>query len=349
MEAFKVIEFNTESKLVQSLRLFVNDTNKSENTKRAYNNDIKAFFKVDDVAHITEQMILAVEPLECQQWLDKEIRARKVSKNTINRRLMCLKSLYEYMLNTGIKDADGRFILVCNPFKNCLIKKIEKTSYGSFTHEEIIAMIKIANPQDALMISLLYKTGVRKEAIRNLNINENFDKIKGAYHIIGNDKTGKFKKHIGYQLYKQCKEMANEDGRVFTMGEGVLLKHIKGNYKYEDGYACKIGISKQDFESRALTVHSFKKSAVQTVLANGGTIEDAVDMANHSDPRYTLSVYRETNDYDPLKSPDRFIDLEDDSTVDDKLQLKLYGMTREEIIEMLMSVDRNVKTILLGK
>lgn len=347
-----IVKIHDSNMVERAINLFMNKK-LADNTKTAYRNDILQYFDVEDFSMITDKMIRSVDAMSAMEYFNS--LEETYTSATAARKLSSMKALFNFINTCRVKGNDSQLLVDgFNPF-NAVEITVQNNEYGSFTEEEAIEIIKIAMKEDGVFYELLGKTSVRKEAIRALNINENFIEDQGMWCIHGFDKGRKgirkpFKKAIGIELYNSCKELANKnpDGKVFTFGENTPLNRLKGSSedKYENGYCYKIGISQQEYKDRNLCIHSFKKTGgVIVAQATNGNTAKIMQQCNNG-AKYAMETYQKV-EYNPYDDPSNLVQLrgkECGTELDDRLKTR----SAYELRQIILGLDKGVRDAVLG-
>lgn len=333
----------------------------SDNTRKAYSNDIKQWIKYCfdvDIDFVTIDMLRNLSSKKAQKFFIDIVNENKYSQVTIARKLGVIKSFLDDMCHDIIDNTQETYLKV-NPLKTYKFKVTQNSSYGYFTHEEMLKLIDVAEKENyelSVYIRLLYKSSCRAECIRNIN-KDNFYIVGNSYRIKVEDKGRKIADiEIGKRLYKDCLDLADEEGRIFKFSInyagrklcGKTEYHPSGSIKhnYKNTLASKIGISEEEAskDGRYLTLHSIKKAGVTTVLEKSGSVTEASRQGHHATTQYLLTY----NNSNKLNNSSRYIDLENNNT-NELLKNKLEEMSKEDLINLIMSASNNTKNELLQK
>ena len=332
------------SNLGLAIEMFVNDQNMA-NTKTAYTTDILQFFGVSSFDMVTDGMVSEISTQKARQYFNG--LADKYQSSTISRKIACIKALFNYIWNDGVKGSNGEYLLSRNPIANIKINS-SSNEYGSFTAEEVNKILDIAAEEDSVFYNLLVKTGVRKESIRNLRVN-NFECIDGMWCVRGFDKAKKgvpseYVKACGEELYNRCMELVGRVGdsevnpKIFSFGANTPLNRLRGcNGNYSGGYCFRIGISEDEYSDRNLCLHSFKKTGIQMVTdKSNGNLKLIMQQGSHS-AEYAMGTYQKKV-YNPYDDPSNLVKL-GNGEFDEELDTRLREMSGYELRELIMSLS----------
>lgn len=265
---------------------------RSENTMKAYRNDIESFFNVMLNKNIQE---LNYDDL-CFKHKDV-VRYRMFlvekgySNSSINRKIASVKSLFEFFerdnsnIRSSIFDVDRL--------------KEKPVSYGVLSYEESKEMIELVKKQrkgleKSLFIEFAVYTSFRLNAIMNLKWdNFTYDNQRG-YWIVGvYDKGEKFdEKPISEDFYNRLCVLKNGDQKGISRNvDDEFVFHLN---KKTPGEMIRSLLEEMGIEEgRNITFHSLKKVAINWILDNGGSVAEAAQQGNHSSPQTTLKHYAE--------------------------------------------------------
>ena len=365
-EVIKINDYKNNTNIAGYIDFYISKKF-SNNTRKNYLSDIKQFFKyifgTDNFNFITVDMLRNMGSINPQQFFMDMINGEKYCSSTICRKLSVVKDLLNDMTLDRI-DGTNETWLDYNPLATFDYKedKTETKSYGAFTHEEMLKIIDCAykrNKELGLYYSLLYRNASRKTSTKEITVNDFYINKYGQYCMRGIDKGNKpYNVEIGERLYNEVMECATEDGVIFHFSTNYPLNKLcqKTTYKkngnvwtnYKNSILYEIGISEEEAsrEERYLTIHSIKHSSMITLnQQEGTTLQDLVKHGKHGSAEY-VSRYLQDNKVD---STGMRIDLENNIQEDtnNELQSKLNNLSKEELINLIMSADTQTKSSLM--
>ena len=149
------------------LQYLMDERHFSEHTVKAYNSDLQSL-----LTYLNEENITLIKDVEyfilrgyVANLFDKEY-----SKSTIERNIASLKSFYKFLIKKGFLEE--------NPAKQLKFPRKEKKLFNVFNIDDIFLLLskpdrsEIAGLRDALILELLYATGLRVSELINLNISD---------------------------------------------------------------------------------------------------------------------------------------------------------------------------------
>lgn len=325
-----VIQFNTENdKNVWScIKTFLDRIGQnSVNTKATYERAIRNFFKTmrnKELEDLVESDLIFTKP----QIETYQVNLRNQFKaTTVNNRISALKRCYE-------KFEEYEFNVKSSWFDLDRYDEHDKDSYDPMTHEEIIVAINLLSKtrkgfEKGLLIRVAYATAFRKKAILNLKWSDIIER-DGQWYLKALDKGNKWDyKKISDDLYDALMKQKDIVGgeKIFRLaGKTIngMMNFIRDNI---------------DFGDRKITFHSLKKSSINEVaLITNYDLKAMQRQGNHANVTTTL------NDYMAQKSLDDLVvvDINYHVPVD-----KFDDMSKDELIKLIKSSDRNVQIKLL--
>jgi integrase/recombinase XerC len=257
----------------------------SQQTKRAYINDITDFFEENNIKQITNPIIKSVKYNLIQEYVSNMVE-NEYSKATIKRRIASLQSLYNYCIDEKI--------LKENPFTD---KRIGRLLRNKLPKNEIylgnvlsIDQIKelysnIDYDRDLKLIQLILRTGIRKEEATTVKWNSFIYKEieqkwflyvrgkgrKDRYIEIGNCYIKELQQN---ELFGSNKFMfPNPNGQQMT---GSNIRRILK--KYSD-----------------ISVHDLRRTFATNLINKGISIVELQMILGHSSINTTMAYIRNAN------------------------------------------------------
>lgn len=225
----------------------------------------------------------------------RRLHEQDLSKRTIARRISALRSLFKYLLKENIVK-ENPMTLISNP-------KLDKKLPNYLNYEEIETIINLPDSnlalgqRDALILELLYSSGIRVSELVNIKINDiniSDRKIK----ILGKGNKER------YVLYGSiCSEKLNNylnDGRL------ELLKKEKNDYLFlnKDGdkittsgirYALNQIIKKGGLKLK-ISPHTLRHTFATHLLNNGADLKSVQELLGHENLKATQIYTHVSND-----------------------------------------------------
>lgn len=318
-----------------------------------YEHDICEFFGMSDFTRVTSEDILNVTIRVAEEY-KMSLLNKGNGIGTIITKIARISALFEYvMINTfdnrkGIRLLEGNVFDAIKTSKKLNSKHVTEDnkvkSYGSYTRQELSQIISIVEQPFDLLFEMAARTGLRKDALLKLKL-EDIVMIDGVWCVyVEWDKTkGNLYEAITEEMYQKAVKysVSNEDGRLFTMSQTTPNNKLRS-------MSLAIGINEAEIKRRNLKFHSLKKSSV--IMASeysNGNLEVMKKKAHHSDINLTINTYA-IEDYKPRKEISLQYDFGNKS-VSEELGNVLSVMDAWELRDIIMGMDDYMKDALLDK
>ena len=268
--------------------------NKSIYTAKAYEKDIKDFFKVEHIEDITLNHIKTVNIFHAESYI-LELSDRGLSSATINRKVSSLSALYKWLLKFQDNNTNSE-IIKYNPFGNLKEEKpkVNNKETEFLTKEECKKIINSINTsniigiRDKTLMSLALTTALRKSEIINIKLKD--IKKYDQYNIIEVKRKGNIKDIV--KLQDQVLTLINNyikaSGRSFENNKEDYLflghsRNSKKDKKLDDSSLNYIinKIIKNANINKKIKVHSTRHTAITLAITEGETIEKVREFAGH--------------------------------------------------------------------
>lgn len=327
-----VIQFNSnnDKNVYTCIKTFLDRAEQnSVNTRITYERSIRGFFhsmRGKDIEHLVEADLIFTKPqIETYQVGLKN----KFKGSTVNNKMSALKKCYDKLEDYGFEVKSSWFNVE-------RYNEYDTESYDAMTHEEIVTAINLvsatrAGSQKALLLRLAYATAFRKESILNLKWTDIINR-DGVWLVktLGKGNKWDYKK-ISTDLYDELmthKEKSKKD-KIFTLTNKTvnrMMNDIRDNI---------------DFGDRKITFHSLKKSSIAEVaLITNYDLKAMQKQGNHSNVATTLNNYMAEKKLDDLV----IVDVNQHVPVEE-----FDGMSKEELVSLIKSMDRSTIIKLLQK
>ena len=276
---------------VQSFLSYLHMKNKSENTIKGYNSDLKVFFRFIK-QHLNKKVLsdntlkqLKLEDLySFMSYLDED-RSKNETKNSPYakaRKVATLKSYYKYIYKK-LKLVDEN---IAEELDNI---DLPKTQPRYLTLEESIKLLGAVNKKsinfkrDYCIITLFLHTGMRLSELESMR----FDSIKGDILTI----IGKGKKERTVYLNETCLKAITDylivrdnysiqDGRMFNIKKKAIENIVKNNI-------VKAGIE----NAESYSCHKLRHTASMLMYKHGDVgIAELKDILGHTNIS-TTNIY----------------------------------------------------------
>jgi len=256
--------------------------NFSRHTIRAYRSDILEFIecaekmKVDRPRDIEGRFFL-------RNYMGF-IQEKKISRNTLLRKISSAKSFVNYLISVGELKTDP-FVLMHAPKK-------EKRLPQFMTEGEIEKLIEYNRPgnfenrksyefafRDFAILVFMYSTGMRRSEVASMNVGD-VDFISGFARVRGKGGAERITP-VGdnaLEILREYLEMRN----VLSLGGQPLFVNRRGGRLSDAGIALVIKkMAKKARFARNITAHSIRHSFATHLLDRGCDLKSVQEMLGH--------------------------------------------------------------------
>lgn len=282
------------SMLNEFLDYLVKQKKYSKNTSLNYEIDIEEFF-----VYLDKEMInyLDVDYEFIKGYL-VELYNRKLSRNSIARKLSSLRSFYKYLFNNEL--------IKTNPFKYVVTPKKEKKLPKYLGIEEIEDIFNMPDiktqlgQRDKVILEVLYATGIRVSELVNIKL-EDIDFNRLEIRILG---KGSKERIVSFGQY--CFDAINlfiSDGREILLNKhnkmsDYLIINEKGNKITTRGVELLIdNIVKKVGLNKHISPHMLRHSFATHLLNNGCDILTVKELLGHESIETTQIYTHVSNEH----------------------------------------------------
>ena len=251
----------------------------SQKTIIAYKNDLKSF-QLFNYNNFEQKDIKRVNYSQIRTWVVKLV-ADKISNGTINRKISSLNSYYKFLLKTGD--------IKINPLNEHKALKTKSTIQLPFSETEITNVLNPSNfdksfegYRDFLILELLYTTGMRRQELIDLKI-QNIDYSNKRIKVLGKRNKERYIPLISstiesidtYLKYRDELKNLKGNDKLFLTSKG---KRIYDNLVYRITKKYFSGFSSKSKKSPHILRHSFATH----LLNNGADLNSVKDLLGHT-------------------------------------------------------------------
>ena len=251
----------------------------SQKTIVAYKNDLQTFhdFNLDKFG---QSNIKKVNYSQIRSWIVFLV-ANKISNGSINRKISSLNTYYKFLLKTGD--------IKINPLNEHKALKTKSTIQLPFSEDEILNTLNLDNFKnsfegfrDYLILELLYTTGIRRQELIDLKI-QNIDYSNSRIKVLGKRNKERYiplicttmksiKKYLIYR--KSLRNIKSKDALFVTLKGKKIYENLvyRITKKYFSGYSTKIKKSP----------HILRHSFATHLLNNGADLNSVKDLLGHT-------------------------------------------------------------------
>ena len=251
----------------------------SQKTIIAYKNDLMSF---QDFNHskFDQKNIKGVNYSQIRSWIVSLV-ADKISNTSINRKISSLNSYYKFLLKTGH--------IKINPLIEHKALKTKSTIQLPFSETEISNVLNPLNfdksfegHRDYLILELLYTTGIRRQELIDLKI-QNIDYSNKKIKVLGKRNKERYIPLISstiesidkYLKYRDELKNIKSNDKLFLTSKG---KSIYDNLVYRITKKYFTGFSTKSKKSPHILRHSFATH----LLNNGADLNSVKDLLGHT-------------------------------------------------------------------
>ena len=251
----------------------------SQKTIIAYKNDLMSFQDFN-YSKFDQKNIKGVNYSQIRSWIVSLV-ADKISNTSINRKISSLNSYYKFLLKTGD--------IKINPLNEHKALKTKSTIQLPFSETEIANVLNPLNfdksfegHRDYLILELLYTTGIRRQELIDLKI-QNIDYSNKRIKVLGKRNKERYIPLISstiesidkYLKYRDKFKNIKSNDKLFLTSKG---KSIYDNLVYRITKKYFTGFSTKSKKSPHILRHSFATH----LLNNGADLNSVKDLLGHT-------------------------------------------------------------------
>lgn len=251
----------------------------SHKTIVAYKNDLKSF-QAFNLERFDQKKIVGVNYSQIRSWIVSLV-GDKISNSSINRKISSLNSYYKFLLKTGD--------IKINPLNEHKALKTKSTIQLPFSETEISNVLNHTNfnksfegCRDFLILELLYTTGIRRQELIDLKI-QNIDYSNKRIKVLGKRNKERYIPLIKstiklidkYLEYRATLKNIKSRDNLFLTSKG---KNIYDNLVYRVTKKYFTGFSSKTKKSPHILRHSFATH----LLNNGADLNSVKDLLGHT-------------------------------------------------------------------
>ncbi|ABO48918.1 phage integrase family protein [Desulforamulus reducens MI-1] len=275
----------TNQELVKTFLMYQETKNLSKRTIEWYQFTLNKLIDYCKENNISIESMTTPQARQYVFSLQKSISrtGKKYADNGINGYIRSVKIMFNYLFEDEYIEK--------NPFAKVKQIKTDKVIIETFEVEEVKRMLNQFNKKvytefrDALLIQILYDTGIRISEAINLKISD-IDTDKNMFKVFGKGHKERMvpfgrsiKREILKYLPKRNKEVDKEldEGYLFSTRNGTALTIRNVHRKIvEVGTKAKI-------KGKRLSAHTFRHTFAKTYLVNGGNLFSLQTIMGHND------------------------------------------------------------------
>ena len=251
----------------------------SQNTVKAYENDIKSFTEFNK-KEFGQSSVNKANYSQLRSWIVILVES-KISNRSINRKISSLNTYYKFLLK--IEE------IKVNPLNNHKALKTKKNIQLPFSEKEVSNALDINNFQDSyegkrdrLIIEMLYSTGIRRIELVGVKLKD-LDFSSSRIKVLGKRNKERFIPMLNSTilLVKEYLDYRSELNRI--KDKDFLFLTSKGEKIYEN-LVYRITNKYFDYVSSKVkkSPHILRHSFATHLLNNGADLNAVKDLLGHS-------------------------------------------------------------------
>ena len=275
----------------------------STETRKAYARDIAHFFRFAGIDAKRLEQLTQVRPFDVAAWRD-HLRDRGLVPASIGRKITVLRSLFSYLQVHGLAQI--------NPAHRDLVATPPVPRDGKtvgLSPPECRRMLNAPNPEtpegirDRALLAVLAYTGCRVGELCRMRVGD--IKMTSGHKIIEIRGKGEKERRVplNWEASERIEVWLDQAELRDEHASALFLPACSARGRGKDGFQRRHLTSRsvQLLVARyvrmlgldpAVTVHSFRVTALTTARERGCDLVDVQTFAGHSDPKTTLSYIR---------------------------------------------------------
>lgn len=263
------------------------EKNYSINTIESYKKDLLEFNE-----YLKNKKIKDVDYKFIRDYL-AYMYQKKYMKKTISRHISTLRSFYKYLNNENILNKNP-MILISNP-------KLDKKLPNFLYYDELLVLLNIPNKEttlglrDALILELLYSTGIRVSELINIKIKDiNFNDKKIL--ILGKGNKERYVLY-GNTLMELLDLYLNNSRSKLNKNSEYLILNKNGDKITDRGIRLIIqNILKKGELDYHVSPHTLRHTFATHMLDNGADLKSVQELLGHENLSTTQIYTHVTNE-----------------------------------------------------
>lgn len=305
----------------------------SIHTSKSYGSDIKQFFEMVFGKSVDYVNVDEVEKIDQKIIRDfrKKIIETGFARSTANRKITAIKEFIRFLKIENIITVDISYLDIIKNLKN------DSKEIDPLRVDEVFALADFMKTERQkplekyYLILLALATALRQSELLSLTWKQ--IRVDGNYAIITGYGKGrkKFIRRIDKKIIEELKEIRNPslDEKVFTLSRKNVFDMMQRGVE-----ALKI-----DTDTRVISFHSIRKTAITFALDLTGDIREAMKVGNHTNLN-TVQKYLQVHDYGVTDAVSLGREIDKD------LYLKV---SHDELLEVLKEMNKEFLFLLNSK
>jgi site-specific recombinase XerD len=280
---------------------------RNRNTRAAYTRAIARFSLWCDERGLA---LTQLTPVMVAAYIEE--LTQELSPPTVKQHLAAIRMLFDYLV-TGQ-------VIPLNPASAVRGPKyvVKKGKTPVLTAEEARTLLdaidtsKIAGLRDRALIGVMVFSFARVSAVIGMNVEDYFPKQKRGWFRL-HEKGGKYHEVPAHHNAEAYVDQYLQAAGIGENKKGPLFRSLNRKRQLTERRLDRLEViamvkrrARQAGLPANVTCHTFRATGITTYLENGGTIENAQQIAAHESPR-TTKLYDRTNDEVSLDEIERII------------------------------------------
>lgn len=286
---------------------FFAETIRNPHTRRAYGRAVASFLAWCEEAGVLS--IAAVQPLHVAAWIEQQ--TRELSAPTVKQRLAALRHLFDWLVIGQVLPSNPASS-VRGPRHSAL--KGKTPVLDAAEARQLLDSIDASTPvglRDRALIALMVYSFARVGAALAMRVEDVFTQNRRLWVRL-REKGGKRHEMPCHHTLEEYLHSYMEGARIATDPKGPLFRTIargtgrlsRSPLPQANAYAMVRRRAAGAGIATRIGCHTFRATGITAYLRNGGTLENAAAMANHTSTR-TTQLYDRRRDEISLDEVER--------------------------------------------
>jgi integrase/recombinase XerC len=257
------------------LNFLTTEKGASEHTTKNYGIDLREFMKF-----IAEKELPSLTYLDIRSFL-AFLKTREYSKNSISRKLACLRSFFKYLVRENV--------LAQNPAAGIATPKKEKRLPSFMNPDEITKLLDAPNKnsweekRDKAILEMLYSSGLRVSELAGLN-HDDLDFFGGLVRVRGKGKKERIVP-VGQTALNSLRaywDMKAPRESTSAIKKPLFISRIGSRLTDRSVRRMILKYVKRTGLSKEISPHTFRHSFATHMLDRGADLRSVQELLGHA-------------------------------------------------------------------